>query len=156
MINAAQLRHHRTVAGLSQRKLAKLAGLGPLGIHRLEAGSDGSRLPLGVVTRIAAALDTSVDQLIDTPETAAPPVAAEPVTALTPPRPLDTNQARLLRRLHRGDDIRRTLTKADRELTLPALLRAGFITHETAQPTLAHAVHTSLAMPDAPLPTEVP
>ena len=148
MINATRLRHHRTAAGLSQRKLAKLAGLGPLGIHRLEAGSDGSRLPFGVVIRIAAALDTSIDQLLDAPDAAARPVAVDPVDAFKPPVQLDANQARLLRRLHRGDDRRRTLTKADRALTLPALLRSGVITQDTDHPTLAPAVHTALTMPE--------
>src|SRR4051812_39888413 len=42
-------------------------------------------------------------------------------------RPLTLTEARLLRRIHRGEDVRRSLTKSDRELVLPALLRRDLV-----------------------------
>ena len=123
MINPDTLRRHRTLAGLSQRTLAKNAGLGPLGIKRLEDGADASRLPLAVIVRIADALDVTIQQLLDT-HTAA---TASSVDSLPQPEPLNYHQAKLLRRLHRGEDITHRLTSADRELTLPSMLRSGII-----------------------------
>ncbi|MCD4532509.1 helix-turn-helix transcriptional regulator [Nocardioides sp. cx-169] len=48
-------------------------------------------------------------------------------TAHADTRPMTLNEARLLRRIHRGEDIRRSLSKADRELTLPRLIRTGLV-----------------------------
>jgi transcriptional regulator with XRE-family HTH domain len=45
---------------------------------------------------------------------------------------LDVNQARLLRRIHRGEDVRRKLTEVERQLVLPSLLRLGVIVDEIA------------------------
>lgn len=149
MINPDQLRDLRTLRGLSQRRLAKLAGLGPLGIKRLEDGADASNLSLKIVSRIAAALDVPIAQLLDsTPRQAAP----EPAPAAAPPAPLDVNQARLLRRLHRGEDVRRHLSNVDRELTLPSLLRAGLARHAHHHLALRSDVTDSLAL--APGPAE--
>jgi transcriptional regulator with XRE-family HTH domain len=44
-----------------------------------------------------------------------------------PARELDVNQARLLRRIHRGEDVRRALSRTERELVLPSLLRSGLV-----------------------------
>jgi transcriptional regulator with XRE-family HTH domain len=44
-----------------------------------------------------------------------------------PPRPLTTAEARLLRRIHRGIEVRRNLTQHQRRTLLPALLRLGLI-----------------------------
>lgn len=49
-------------------------------------------------------------------------------------RPMTLNEARLLRRIHRNEDIRRSLSKADRELTLPRLIRTGLIDPTPAIP----------------------
>ena len=53
--------------------------------------------------------------LVDTPK-------AAPVD-----RPLTLAEARLLRRIHRGEDVRRKLSKPDREFILPALQRRGLV-----------------------------
>jgi transcriptional regulator with XRE-family HTH domain len=45
---------------------------------------------------------------------------------------LDVNQARLLRRIHRGEDVRRKLTQVERQVTLPSLLRLGLLADDTA------------------------
>jgi transcriptional regulator with XRE-family HTH domain len=42
-------------------------------------------------------------------------------------RPLTLAEARLLRRVHRGEDVRRVLSKPDREFILPALQRRGLV-----------------------------
>jgi transcriptional regulator with XRE-family HTH domain len=48
-----------------------------------------------------------------------------------PERPLSVSEARLLRRIHRGEDVRRNLSQSDRKFTLPALLRGGLIDDST-------------------------
>lgn len=68
--------------------------------------------------------------------------AVEPVG-----RPLDLLQARLLRRIHRGEDVRRKRSKAQRELTLPSLLRAGLVHHDAAGLALATDVVLSVDQP---------
>jgi hypothetical protein len=60
------------------------------------------------------------DQVWLSPRHAAP-LAVERVSSL------DLNQARLLRRIHRGEDVLRKLTCLEREVTLPQLLRAGVV-----------------------------
>lgn len=57
------------------------------------------------------------------------PRHAEPLP-LHRDRPLDVNQARLLRRIHRAEDVRRKLTRAERQFTLPSLLRLGLVGDE--------------------------
>jgi transcriptional regulator with XRE-family HTH domain len=131
VINPTTLRHHRTLAGLSQRGLAKAAGLGPLGIKRIEDGADAGRLPLAVVGRMADAVGVTIDQLLDQPPA---PAGGTSGTTLPNPEPLTYNQAKLLRRLHRGEDITRRMTRADRELTLPSMMRQGVI--DVAEATL--------------------
>lgn len=140
MINPELLRHHRTLAGLSQRKLSKLAGLGPLGIKRLEDGADAGRLPLAVVARIAEALKVALQDLL----TASAPKPADP---LADPVPLNYSQAKLLRRLHRGENITRRLTTTDREFTLPALVKAAAVTTTTGGVVLMQAPAHSLEKP---------
>jgi transcriptional regulator with XRE-family HTH domain len=44
-----------------------------------------------------------------------------------PARSLTTAEARLLRRIQRGVDVRRRLTRAERQTVLPALLRLGIL-----------------------------
>ena len=52
------------------------------------------------------------------------------------------NEARLLRRIHRGEDIRRSMSRADRELTLPRLLRLGLVDPTPAIPTARAGICT--------------
>jgi transcriptional regulator with XRE-family HTH domain len=44
-----------------------------------------------------------------------------------PARSLTTAEARLLRRIHRGVDVRRGMTRTERQTVLPALLRLGIL-----------------------------
>jgi transcriptional regulator with XRE-family HTH domain len=67
--------------------------------------------------------------------------AARPATAT---RPLRADQARLLRRIHRGEDIRRKLNKTGRELVLPALLNQGLIDDRNGQLRLGEDAAISL------------
>lgn len=62
-------------------------------------------------------------------------------------RPLNLHQARLLRRIHRGEDVRRKLSRTQRELTLPSLLRAGLVHPDTAGLAVAEDVASSLDQP---------
>jgi transcriptional regulator with XRE-family HTH domain len=60
-------------------------------------------------------------------------------------RPLDVNQARLLRRIHRGEDVRRCLNRVQRTMILPSLLRLGLVEHTPTGLTAANIVAKSLA-----------
>jgi hypothetical protein len=62
-------------------------------------------------------------------------------------RPLTLAEARLLRRIHRGEDVRRKLTKPDCEFILPALLRRGLVVDHGDGPVAAPRVAASVAMP---------
>lgn len=123
MINTQLLITKRTEAGLSQRQLAKHAGVNRETIRRLEHGADASQLPLGVVIRIAAAIEIEAPALLD--HDAAVAHEANPAAAHLDRSPLDHNAAKLLRRISRGEDIRRTMNRSERELVLPALLKRG-------------------------------
>jgi transcriptional regulator with XRE-family HTH domain len=59
-------------------------------------------------------------------------------------RPLDVNQARLLRRIHRGEEVRRSLTKVERTLILPSLLRLGLVVHTDSGLQLSAAASRAL------------
>lgn len=144
MINPNTLRHNRTLAGLSQRQLAKIAGLGPLGIKRIEDGADAGRLPLAAVARIADAIGITIDQLLD--QTASPAGVAS-CTALPEPEPLNHNQAKLLRRLQRGEDITRRMTRADRELIIPSMMRGGIIESRPGRLWITTLALSSLSQP---------
>lgn len=120
MIDAASLAHHRARAGLSQRKLALLTGLNYQVIRRLEGGGDDGNLTLRDLGRIGETLGIDPRALLSAP---APPDTAPQSSA----RDLSVAEARLLRRIHRGEDIRRVMTTTERELVLPALLKAGLV-----------------------------
>ncbi|WP_435771370.1 helix-turn-helix domain-containing protein [Nocardioides sp. SYSU DS0651] len=49
-------------------------------------------------------------------------------------KPMTVTEARLLRRIHRGEDVRRTMSKADRTITIPSLARRGSINIATTVP----------------------
>lgn len=128
MINAETVLARRTQRGLSQRQLAKHAGVSYMTISRMENGSDTSDLPLSVLDRLADALDLEPGELLVSRRVA----LQSPIDGLTDTgvdaldeTPLDHNSARILRKIHRSDDIRRTMSRTDRELTLPALVNAG-------------------------------
>jgi transcriptional regulator with XRE-family HTH domain len=69
--------------------------------------------------------------------TVVPPVA--------PPRSLNTAEARLLRRIHLGGDVRRNLTQHQRHTVLPALLRLGLIEVTDAGLRLSATAASALA-----------
>lgn len=65
MVNIKQLRKAK---GLTQQELAQKAGVSYLSIHRYESGE---RIPsVDIAARIAQALGCTVDDLINTKETA--------------------------------------------------------------------------------------
>lgn len=144
MINPSTLRHRRTLAGLSQRGLARVAGLGPLGIKRIEDGADAGRLPLAVVGRIADAVGVTINQLLAEPPN---PTSSASDVGLAEPQPLTYHQAKLLRRLQRGEDIIRRLTGTDRELTIPSMLKAGLVDTTATGILCSDNVTASLAHP---------
>jgi transcriptional regulator with XRE-family HTH domain len=131
VINAEIVLARRTQFGLSQRQLAKRTGVSYMTISRMENGADTSTLPLSAVGRLAHALDLEPGGLL-----ARGPNAHQPTSLPSDGRssvhldesPLHHDSARLLRKVHRGDDIRRTMSKVERELILPALIHSGFVT----------------------------
>jgi hypothetical protein len=72
------------------------------------------------------------------------------VTRCLDERPLDHNAARLLRKVHRGEDIRKIMGRVDRELTLPALVNSALVTVEQTGVHLSAAVRESLMISDRP------
>jgi len=64
--------------------------------------------------------------------------------AVAAARPLNLAEARLLRRIHRGEDVRRKLSKPDREFILPALQRRGLVVDHGDDPVPAPHVTASL------------
>lgn len=125
MIDIQLLITKRTECGLSQRQLAKHAGVNRETIRRLEHGADPSQLPLGVVLRIAETLRTPLASLlIDSFTSTAPGECTDSTADLGQ---LDHDAARLLRRICRGEDVRRTLSHVERTLVLPNLLNRRLV-----------------------------
>lgn len=147
MINADIVLARRTQRGLSQRQLAKHAGVSYMTISRMEDGADSSNLPLSVLGRLAAALDADPAELL-TPNGRTGPGSStsSPMSSMAAHDHirLDHNAARLLRKIHRGNDIRRTMSRADRDLTLPALVNSGLVTIDNSGVHLAPPVRSSL------------
>lgn len=126
MINAALLAETRVRRGLSQRKLAYLAGVNYQVIRRIEAGGDDGNLTLRHLARICEAMELA---------------PAELLTALPAPTPSEVSmdelsiaQARLLRRIQRGDDVRRSLSSTERGLTLPSLVHRRLVSSTNGGP----------------------
>lgn len=122
MINAIALAETRTLRGLSQRKLATMAGLNYQVIRRLEAGGDDGRLTIREFERICVALEAAPANLLSPsvdPTTYAPSVPAQ--------QELDLGQARLLRRIQTTPEVSRSLSGLDRQTVLPTLLKAGLV-----------------------------
>jgi transcriptional regulator with XRE-family HTH domain len=65
--------------------------------------------------------------------------------AVAAARPLNLAEARLLRRIHRGEDVRRVLSRPDRQFVLPALLRRGLVVDNGDGPVVTPHVAASLA-----------
>lgn len=126
MINAALFAETRVRRGLSQRKLAYLAGLNYQVIRRIEAGGDDGNLTLRHLARVCEALQLPPAELLTA------------VSASTPSEvsghELSIAQARLLRRIQRGEDVRRSLSATERELTLPSLARRGLVSSNSGSP----------------------
>jgi hypothetical protein len=72
----------------------------------------------------------------------------EPAAAASAHKPLRLDQARLLRRIQRGEDIRAKLGKTDRELVLPDLLRRNLVNDAAGVLRLTDAATLSLALPE--------
>jgi transcriptional regulator with XRE-family HTH domain len=128
MIDGGHVLALRTQRGLSQRKLASLVGVNPMTLTRIERGADSSDLPLSVLGRLADVLGAEPAELLihRTTQTTEPSLTASPSDTLCP-EPLDHNSAKLLRRIHRGEDVRRSLSRIEREVTLPALVNRGLV-----------------------------
>lgn len=117
------------------------------------------------ITSLATALDATIDAL-----EAALPILRQALTAsgmtvarhgeavsLAPAkltrttaaaeRALTLGEARLLRRIHRGEDVRRSLSFDERQFVLPALLRRGLINDSQAILRVTDAVADSLSTP---------
>jgi transcriptional regulator with XRE-family HTH domain len=88
-------------------------------LDELEAAAAGLRLRLQAA---GMALSDAEGCLLLVPTT---DIGTRPVG-----RSLNLAEARLLRRIHRGEDVRRRLTHADRTFVLPALLRLGLVDHD--------------------------
>lgn len=145
MIHPDTLRLNRTLTGLSQRKLSKIAGLSPLGIKRIEDGGNAAELPLAVVARIADAINVTINDLLEKP--AAPPSPLDDSRTAT--QTLNFQQAQLLRLIEAGRLSTRNLTRSQREMTLPSLIRLGLVDVTPSGPACAPAVSHSLALPEA-------
>ena len=70
----------------------------------------------------------------------------EPAAATAANKPLRLDQARLLRRIQRGEDTRAKLGKTDRELALPHLLRRALVSDTRGVLHLTDAVTISLTV----------
>ncbi|MFC6238019.1 helix-turn-helix domain-containing protein [Longivirga aurantiaca] len=127
MINAELVARLRTERGLSQRRLAYFTGVNFQVIRRIEAGGDDGNLTLRHLAHMCEALGVHPRDLlaeVTIAGTADEPEASE----------LTTAQARLLRRIQLGEDVRRSLSGPDRELVLPALVRRGLVTVAGGRP----------------------
>jgi transcriptional regulator with XRE-family HTH domain len=127
VINAGLMAHLRTERGLSQRRLAFFAGVNFQVIRRIESGGDDGNLTLRHYARLCEALGVHPRDLLL--EEALVSTTREVVDS-----ELTISQARLLRRIHRGEDVRRTLSRTERELVLPSLVRRGLVRVEGGRP----------------------
>lgn len=148
MINALALSECRTLQGLSQRQLGKLVGLNFQVIRRLEAGGEAGNLTLRDLDNLCRALAITQLQLLSEP-VRPDPTGLSPEDTITE---LDLAQARLLRRIQRGHEIRRHLTAQEQQLILPTLIKNGLITTASG----GRLVLTPRATQDLGQPAEAP
>lgn len=144
MINAITLAHVRTERGLSQRKLASLAGLNYQVIRRLELGGDDGNLTLRELAKICEALAVEPVRLL-TSAFPAPGTALSPVDA---PTELDLGQARLLRRIQTRSEAAKYLSSSERQAVLPTLLKGYLVQAVHGQLRLTRAASSDLTHPD--------
>ncbi|MGZ4531333.1 MAG: helix-turn-helix domain-containing protein [Mycobacteriaceae bacterium] len=144
MIHAQALSDARSQLGVSQRKLARTVGLNYQVIRRLESGGDDGNLTLRDFGKICATLGVAPSALLSAPELA-------PVDGLSDQlEELDLGQARLLRRIQRGQEVRKALRRDQQELVLPSLLRLGLvITGRSGALNLSHITTTDFPEPDS-------
>jgi transcriptional regulator with XRE-family HTH domain len=100
------------------------------------------------VTQCIRALDTTLGEVGMAVAGHADEVWLVPIrpsrVATSPERSLSIREARLLRRIQRGEDVRRSLSKCDRQFTVPALLRRGLASDEDALLQVAPEVSLSI------------
>jgi len=128
--------HLRVMAGLSQRGLAKHAGVGYQTIRRIEGGENAGHLQLLTVQKIATALDVSLTDLIN--ESTAQPAPIENAI------PLNLGDYKLLKNIEQGQKTTSTLTNEQRRIHLPRLVKAGLVTVNGASIKLSPAAKTGL------------
>lgn len=134
-ITLSNLARLRTVAARSQRSLAKSCGISFNVIRRLEAGGTAEHVTLGQLHRIATALNCHPMDLVEkTSQDHEAPYTDE----------LTIREARLLRRIHRGDQITRNLSNTDRQFILPALIKGGLVRMINGHPELDEAIKFNL------------
>lgn len=126
----------RTQAGLSQRALATACGVSFNVIRRLEAGGDAGHITLKTLQSMARAVNATIAELTVPTSAASHPVAGQPE--------ITYNEARLLRRIQRGETVTKALSRTERQLILPALRNRGLIHIHNGQPQLADAVAATL------------
>jgi transcriptional regulator with XRE-family HTH domain len=131
----AHLARLRASAGKSQRSLAKACGVSYNVIRRLEAGGTANNVTIGQLDRIATELSCSLADLLE---------PSNEIQATESRRELSIAEARLLRRIHRGDNVSNTLSHPERQFHLPALIRTGLISMVNGRPELSSAVRLSL------------
>jgi transcriptional regulator with XRE-family HTH domain len=131
----AHLARLRASAGKSQRSLAKACGVSYNVIRRLEAGGTANNVTIGQLDRIATELSCSLADLLE---------PSNEVQATESRRELSIAEARLLRRIHRGDNVSNTLSHPERQFHLPALIRMGLISMVNGRPETSRAVRLSL------------
>lgn len=149
MINAELVLARRTERGMSQRQLAKHVGVSYMTISRMENGSDTADLPLSVVGRLAEILGLDPPELLRgrvQHDTGRLPSGDGNAQGDFDAAPLRLDSARLLRRIHRGDDIRRTMSNTDRQLILPALINARLVVMTAAGARLDPAIANGLSL----------
>jgi transcriptional regulator with XRE-family HTH domain len=113
------LQQIRTLAGRSQRGLAKSAGVSYQTIRRIELGGDAGDLPLRVLDAIATILGTTLPELLSEthPNIATPDSKGR----------VNLAHARLLRDIATNPRAAATMSKTQRELILPQLIRSGLV-----------------------------
>lgn len=110
---------HRSRAGLSQRQLAKHAGISAQNIRRLERDGDAGEVTLAVLARLADTLRITMADLLTEAETSTPAPRATESLTLT--------DARVLRKIATKLNASATLKKHERELIIPRLMKAGLV-----------------------------
>ena len=129
------LAHLRALAGRSQRSLAKSCGLSYNVIRRLESGGSTSNVTLGQLDRIASELSCTIADLLEPTESASDPKH---------PRDLSIAEAKLLRRIHRGENVSSTLSQPERQFILPALINMDLVTMVQGRPEITKELHQNL------------